>query len=812
AVVGAGGELCVEPDSIGLHMYIAQVNDSLGLDCVLPDTAYVKLVPDNLSVSVEGAMKVCEGDTVCLTATVTPTALMAMATWTDESGTVVGMGLELCVAPGPGTHTYTVTVDNGCATATDMASVMVLADDTQIEITPSDTVTLCAPEEVCFTVTDTTLWDCIEWVDAGGTIVGTGGELCVTPTEIGLYCYEARVPDSLGLNCILPATACVKLVPDNLSVTAEGDKKACEGDIVCLTATVTPSALMAMGTWTDESGVVVGTGLQLCVTPPPGIHKYTITVNNGCATAMDMATVEVVADQEKIEIIPSDTLLCEPGTVCLTATGPVPDCVVWTNIQGDSLGMGPQLCVVPEEGLNYYIAMVPDLDCVLPDTATVKLSTEDISVEVMPSDTIVCEGESVKLTANVTPDNGMAEITWYDGNFNPLGETGMMVTVTPVDMGEYTYIAIADNGCVADTAMATVTVVETMKLVISPDTILCAPAPVKLSVENPGSDYVVWYDENGDSIGSGMMITVMPGLGIHTYSAHIPEADCVEGDTVMVKVLPDVLNLTLTPSATLVCVGDQVTITAEVDPDWTMAQITWFDEMGNPIGMGGTFVDFPAAGINTYTAVADNGCVTSTAEVVVEGEELNLEITADPDTICPDLGEESQLSVTGCNNCTYLWSPGGSTASSITVAPEETTVYSVTVTGQACTEVLTTTVTAEPCDLCPINRLFIPTAFTPNGDGINDVICLRSEDFDRFDAITVMFYNRWGQQVFFREWVGNPNDPNDAPGPDFFCWDGRLNGQLLPPDVYGYHIDVVCPAAGGGQEEIRISGNFTLLW
>ncbi|MCB0550932.1 MAG: gliding motility-associated C-terminal domain-containing protein, partial [Phaeodactylibacter sp.] len=822
-IVGTGGSLCVMPTEVGLYWYVAQVNDSLGLSCILPDTAYVKLVPDSLSVNVEGAKKVCEGDEVCLTAVVTPSALMAMATWTDESGVVVGTGLELCITPpGTGAYKYTVIVDNGCDTAMAMATVHVLSDTTKIEITPSETVTLCAPEEVCFTVTDTTLWDCIEWVDADGIVVGTGGELCVTPTEIGLYCYVARVPESLGLNCILPDTACVKLVPDSLSVNVEGARKVCEGDEVCLTATVTPNALMAMGVWTDESGVVVGTGLELCVTPPPGTHKYTLVVDNGCATAMDMATVVVLADETKIEAVPSDTILCSPEEVCFTVTDTTLwDCVEWVDAAGIVVGTGGELCVTPTEiGLNCYVARVPEslgLNCILPDTACVKLVPDDLTVTVDGARK-VCEGAEVCLTAVVGPDPIMAMATWTDASGAVVG-TGLELCVTPPP-GIHEYTVIVDNGCATAMDMATVVVLaDDTKIEIAPsDTVIrCTPEEVCFEVTDPALwDCVEWVDANGIIVGTGGELCVTPmEAGLHWYIAQVPdslELSCILPDTAYVKLLPDELELTLVPSDTVVCVGESVTITATVGPAMAMAEVTWFDESGNPIGMGTILEDFPAAGINVYTAVADNGCLRDTARVEVEGEDLMVEIFADPSTICPDLNEESQITVTGCNNCTYSWSPTGSTASSLTVSPLETTVYNVTVTGKACTEVLSVTVTAEPCDLCPINRLFMPTAFTPNGDGLNDEICLRSEDFDRFDAISVMYYNRWGQEVFRAEWVGDPNDPNDAPPDDFFCWDGRLNGILLPPDVYGYHIDVVCPTAGGGQEEVRISGNFTLLW
>ena len=70
-------------------------------------------------------------------------------------------------------------------------------------------------------------------------------------------------------------------------------------------------------------------------------------MNNGALLPVTLGWV-IVADDSKIEIMSSDTLAFqEADTVCLTATGPVPDCVVWTNIEGDSIVWGAELCVVP---------------------------------------------------------------------------------------------------------------------------------------------------------------------------------------------------------------------------------------------------------------------------------------------------------------------------------------------------------------------------------------------------------------------------------------------------------------------------------
>ncbi|MCO6493192.1 MAG: gliding motility-associated C-terminal domain-containing protein, partial [Phaeodactylibacter sp.] len=816
-IVGTGGELCVTPPGFGLYWYVAQVDSTLR--CVLPDTAYVKAVPDSLSVAVEGPDKVCEGDSICLTATVGPDPAMAMVTWTDETGAVLGTGLELCVAPGPGMHTYTATADNGCAVASGSKTVKVLSDTTKIEITPADTVTLCAPEEVCFEVTDTTLWDCIQWVDASGAIVGTGGSLCVMPTEPGLYQYIARVDSTLS--CVTPDTAYINLAPQDIAITVSPDtSKLCVGDVAELTATVFPDTSMATITWYDEDNNIVGDGNSLVfVASEAGAFKYTAVADNGCATAMDMAWVYVFAENTKLEIDPDSLVVCTPDTVCLTVLDvATPECVVWTTLDGVVVGTGDKLCVIPEPGDNVFIADIPGVDCIEADTAVIRFVISDVAVEVEPSDTIVCRGDSVKLSAIVTPDDGMANVSWYDEDYMPLNETGMMITVSPDTAGVFTFIAIADNGCAADTAMASITVVDSTKLEIIPaDTILCGPDTLKLSVGNAGSDYVVWYNENGDSIGMGMMITVVPDYGIHTYSVQIPEADCVEGDTVMVKVLPDSLNLSVLPTDTLVCAGEQVSFIAELDPDWTMAQVTWYDDVFEEVGTGDTLVVAVLAGPNVYFAIADNGCARDTAQAMAEGLELNVSISASPDSLCANRDEQSQLLVTGCDDCTYAWDNAGTLSDpnipNPVATPNVTTTYSVTVTDGVCVETLSITVTVEDCpEECPIEEFFVATAFTPNGDNVNDVACLRSEHFDKFSEIEFMIYNRWGEEMFRETYKVDPSAPEKFPDADFFCWDGTYRGKVLPPDVYGYYLRLVCPeTADRAEEEKVVKGNITLL-
>ena len=69
--------------------------------------------------------------------------------------------------------------------------------------------------------------------------------------------------------------------------------------------------------------------------------------------------------------------------------------------------------------------------------------------------------------------------------------------------------------------------------------------------------------------------------------------------------------------------------------------------------------------------------------------------------------------------------------------------------------------------------LYIPNAFTPNGDGLNDIFVVGSTGIVKFQAI---IFNKWGEKLF--EWF----DPEKE------GWDGTLNGQLCKDDVYVYLI------------------------
>ena len=91
----------------------------------------------------------------------------------------------------------------------------------------------------------------------------------------------------------------------------------------------------------------------------------------------------------------------------------------------------------------------------------------------------------------------------------------------------------------------------------------------------------------------------------------------------------------------------------------------------------------------------------------------------------------------------------------------------------------------------PPSKLGIPTAFSPNGDGPNDVLYIYGSGFREVDF---RIYNRYGEQVF------HTSDP-------LIGWDGTFNGAKQGVDVYTWTIRVVFEDG----DVVEKAGNVSLL-
>ncbi|MCD6011266.1 MAG: gliding motility-associated C-terminal protein [Flavipsychrobacter sp.] len=181
----------------------------------------------------------------------------------------------------------------------------------------------------------------------------------------------------------------------------------------------------------------------------------------------------------------------------------------------------------------------------------------------------------------------------------------------------------------------------------------------------------------------------------------------------------------------------------------------------------------PKTTLYTVIGIDEFGCVgTDTASLIVYPDPpgaLLYGITASQSI---PYGSSIQLDVKGA--WIYNWTPSGTlTNNNINnpiASPREKTTYTVygySKTGCPDSANVTIDVITTSED--------VPTAFTPNGDGINDVFCVTNLAWGRLVELSV--YNRWGQRVF--------TTTDNTKG-----WDGTFNGIQQDMGVYHYYITV----------------------
>lgn len=171
------------------------------------------------------------------------------------------------------------------------------------------------------------------------------------------------------------------------------------------------------------------------------------------------------------------------------------------------------------------------------------------------------------------------------------------------------------------------------------------------------------------------------------------------------------------------------------------------------------------AGTYTITIQDSKNCSTINKAVIVSPAAMIVTVTV-KDISCAEQqdGELNATVTKGVAPYTYLWSTGSNTPS---IKDLTAGFYTLTVTDQkGCINTTDATIASGNGDC-----LFIPDAFSPNNDGINDRWVLRN--IKLYPNNKMQVFNQWGQELY-------------SASPYLEPWDGRHNGNLLPPATYYY--------------------------
>jgi len=412
------------------------------------------------------------------------------------------------------------------------------------------------------------------------------------------------------------------------------------------------------------------------------------------------------------------------------------------------------------------------------------------------SDTLICLNESITLTNN-SSTSPYDSYYWDLGN----GDTSTLYnpTLTFSVPGTYVvYLIVTDSVCnQADTAQININIAPDIILSTSNDTIICKASSFDLTANSSGTaTYFVWSTNPSftDTLNLNLMdsvITVSP-IGTQIYYVKAGNGICEKTDEVQVLIISNSIqvndtvaycegeskNITVTnsvsslnftyqwtPTTIIVGPSDQGTVT-------TNTLISQYLFVAVSDGLGCSFKDSVWLDIHNIATIVVNATANPT-QVPVGGTTT---LTADPP------------------GASYVWTPNenlSNPTSQITLAKvNQDTEFSVFISDGICSNTAKVKVKVYEY-ICDNPYVFVPNAFTPNGDYENDILYVRGAVLE---SILFRVFNRWGEMVF--ETV----DKNIG-------WDGIFKGKLTDPDVYDYYLKAVCI---DGQEKI-IKGNVTLM-
>ena len=371
----------------------------------------------------------------------------------------------------------------------------------------------------------------------------------------------------------------------------------------------------------------------------------------------------------------------------------------------------------------------------------------------------------------------------------------LSTTYTPTAVGTYYATITNTNACSVSTNQIIVAAPVTPSISISTSsTILCPSDIIQLSanIQNGGDNPGYQWMDNGTPLanvgGSNPSVPVSTLANGDIITCQLTSNNtCVTSSTALSNAITLTVKSAVSPSVNIVatpsasCPEQPVTFTVQLTNGGTTPAYQWKVD-GVAVGS-----DTPAYTSSTLSNGDMIACfVTNDQDCSPAGSDSIIAVV-NPDPVITAgqaysivYGGSVQLDpgITG-NIVQYTWTPStGLSDSAIrdpVASPTATIEYTLTVVDDnGCTA-------SGQVSVRILSALAIPNAFTPNGDGKNDIFYVLGGPPGSI-VKDLSIYNRWGQRIFLAT-DATPGDPRGG-------WDGRINGTYAMPGTYIYLIDI----------------------
>ncbi|MCB0396765.1 MAG: PKD domain-containing protein [Flavobacteriales bacterium] len=628
----------------------------------------------------------------------------------------------------------------------------------------------CVPLTVNFTdnsLSDTTL---VSWLwDFGDGGTSTLQNPAHIYTTNGLKTVKLIVTDAIGCKDTLDQTNLINSKQPTPKFTVS-DQSICLGDSVLFTDQSTGKAPLTYF-WTFSDGSTSTLKNPYHTFPDTGYFDVTLTVtdSDGCDSSITKLNYVHVQGIPVALISSNKTVTqCYPDLILFKDSSLSDYVSQWQWDFGDG-----GVSTLEDPGHNYTQPGEYDVSLIVTTTYGCKDTIELIKyIQIngpyaefhLQPDTI-CKGEMASFFIDTT-----FNVTTWDWDFGDgAGQAGSGTSTTHIynQTGQLfpTLIYQSSNGC-TQYFKDTIYIHQIVADFVVSDTASCIPLITSLTDISTGPDQ--WHWDFGDGSTSTQQNTNHTYNTPGSYDIMLSIFDNTTGcrDTIIKTV--NAYNepiTTITPSGTL-CAGDSLQLLSTGGGTYMWSPSTWLSDttIANPWTK-------PQGPIQYIVVVTDtNGCVGSDTVSLGVQNKPNLNLPGDTTIIIGEVIDNMDgYAGSGFN---YRWTPPHGLSCTDCPFPEaiplSSTCYKLTVTDP---NNCFLAVDSMCIDVDVKFSMDVPKAFTPNGDGVNDVIYVRGWGIQ--DLLEFTIYNRWGEVVF------QTSDVKEG-------WDGFYKGKLQNIETYAY--------------------------
>ncbi|MDX2247154.1 MAG: gliding motility-associated C-terminal domain-containing protein [Bacteroidia bacterium] len=454
--------------------------------------------------------------------------------------------------------------------------------------------------------------------------------------------------------------------------------------------------------------------------------------------------------------------ICAGDSLRLNTELPAP-AYQWTGPNGFSSSQRSPVIVAATSAAEgwYVVSGFYHPECVAKDSVYIRISGPNLTIS--PAKAYVCEGSSLQLKAS-----GATFYTWNMTSPGLLSASGPNATVAPMDSVVYIVTGMDANGCV-DTAHSVIVATQIHASVAGQDP--------RCTDSNDGKIIATIFEgqppfeirQPGNAWASGLTLS---GLYADTYAVEIRDArGCVTQEMITLKNPEPVSAFLATGDAQCAgkCDGELMIL-----PDGGHSPYTF------------RINEQPAAQENGNLCPGEyevqitdaSGCEWKENFEIEDAEPFEIDLGKDRKVYKGERLEVAVMSNEPLESVVWHGLCDAGCEYYIYLEPDSSLmVYATAYSPSGCTAKDSVNISVKVQALCN-QEIYVPTAFSPNGDGINDRFAFYA-DREKADVKIVerlMIYNRWGNKIFDR---GNLL-LNDTDG----GWDGMIQGNSAAPGVY----------------------------